>query len=266
MAPKMHVVKSQIPHLSSLLNLYIYLLASLILRRHLIARSFVCPLSESRADARMLHASSPGQTPTPTPASSFFTRLHGIQRSASFSDGGDSEAGGSGVDGSGSQFGGGEVRRAATISTSSRTPGQPSRILDSRRDVAALSSFAAAGSTLSSPALSASSNYTPPAASRHPLFAHHASPPVAPIDINVPNALSDPGPSVRSSPASSSGFSPASAFLSHFSLASPEAIAPDAQGARVLRYTLGKVLGRGGFSTVRLATHDDGTVLACKIV
>ncbi|GFZ49673.1 hypothetical protein JCM24511_07075 [Saitozyma sp. JCM 24511] len=209
----------------------------------------------------MLHASSPGQTPTPTPASSFFTRLHGIQRSASFSDGGDGESG----DGSGSQSGG-DVRRAATISSSTRTPGQPSRILDSRRDVASLSSFAAAGSTLSSPALSASSNYTPPAASRHPLFAHHASPPVAPIDINVPNALSDPGPSVRSSPASSSGFSPASAFLSHFSLASPEAIAPDALGARVLQYTLGKVVGRGGFSTVRLATHDDGTVLACKIV
>jgi serine/threonine protein kinase len=46
-----------------------------------------------------------------------------------------------------------------------------------------------------------------------------------------------------------------------------EPLLPDAQGAKVLEYTLGKIIGRGGFSTVRQATHSKtGEVLACKIV
>lgn len=44
-------------------------------------------------------------------------------------------------------------------------------------------------------------------------------------------------------------------------------IAPDAAGATVLSYTLGKIIGRGGFSTVRLAIHNEtGEKLACRIV
>ena len=43
--------------------------------------------------------------------------------------------------------------------------------------------------------------------------------------------------------------------------------APDAKGAKVLGYTLGKIIGRGGFSTVRQATLDEtGEMFSCKIV
>ena len=43
--------------------------------------------------------------------------------------------------------------------------------------------------------------------------------------------------------------------------------APDAKGSKVLGYTLGKIIGRGGFSTVRLATDDEtGEKFSCKIV
>jgi serine/threonine protein kinase len=81
----------------------------------------------------------------------------------------------------------------------------------------------------------------------------------------------DPNCQTPPSPGStvSSTFSPATAFLQQFSSRSsaPPDIAPDAEGARVLDYTLGKVLGRGGFSTVRAATHvKTGKVMACKIV
>ena len=161
-----------------------------------------------------------------------------------------------------------------------------SRILDARRDVAGLSSFTSAGSALSSPAFPPI--YTPPAAARHPLFSHHAGPSSG---ASSPTMFSDPGPSSPPSPTGSSrsgGFSPASAFLSHFSSSSslrPPAPSTagdpsissatsavsdeplDAPGSRVLDYTLGKLVGRGGFSSVRKATHVvTGAVLACKIV
>lgn len=43
--------------------------------------------------------------------------------------------------------------------------------------------------------------------------------------------------------------------------------APDAKGAKILGYTLGKIIGRGGFSTVRQATFDEtGEMFSCKIV
>ncbi|RXK36376.1 CAMK protein kinase [Tremella mesenterica] len=177
-----------------------------------------------------------------------------------------------------------DLRRATSLRTSGSFGGgggpgpssSTSRILDSQR-VIGLSSFAAAGSTLSS------SNYTPPpAASRHPLFSHHA---VISSGTSSPTIFTDPGPSYPPSPTGSSGsaMSPASAFLSHFSSSSSlrppgpgpttssgggvERIEPDAIGARVLDYTLGKIVGRGGFSSVRKAHHIvTGEVLACKIV
>ncbi|WWC92838.1 uncharacterized protein L201_007797 [Kwoniella dendrophila CBS 6074] len=148
-------------------------------------------------------------------------------------------------------------------------------------------SFGAAGSNLSSPPSSSIAGYTPPLASRHPLFSHHAAQAPAStgglpshnssdqIGPSSPAFMSDPGPSGPPSPSasdlSSSAFSPASAFLSHFassmSIRPPAKVAPDAQGAIVSDYTLGKVVGRGGFSTVRKATHNTtGEVLACKIV
>ncbi|KAJ9123409.1 hypothetical protein QFC22_001611 [Naganishia vaughanmartiniae] len=44
-------------------------------------------------------------------------------------------------------------------------------------------------------------------------------------------------------------------------------LAPDAAGAQVLHYTLGKVIGRGGFSTVRLAKDNNtGEKYACRII
>lgn len=137
----------------------------------------------------------------------------------------------------------------------------------SRRDISGLPSFAAAGSNLSSPTPSAAT-FTPPPASRHPLFAHHM------ISLSTsPSMGSDAVPSAPTTPseASSSAFSPASAFLSHFSssnsLRAVPTLAPDSMGARVLDYTLGKIVGRGGFSTVRKATHvSTGETFACKIV
>ncbi|ORY34737.1 kinase-like domain-containing protein [Naematelia encephala] len=200
----------------------------------------------------MLHGPSTTSAES-TPASSFFARLHSGSRSVSYDESTTDNTLSDGV------VVGGDVRRAQSL--------RVSRLVNSRRDVAGLSSFAAAGSTLTSPALSPS-HYTPPAASRHALFSHHAERPV-----EGSSSFSDPGPFVSSppSPTSSGAFSPASAFLSHFSssnsLRTPALIPPDAQGARVLDYTLGKVLGRGGFSTVRLATHIvTGETLACKIV
>ncbi|OCF61959.1 CAMK protein kinase [Kwoniella mangroviensis CBS 10435] len=147
-------------------------------------------------------------------------------------------------------------------------------------------SFGAAGSNLTSPPNPAAQLFTPPLASRHPLFSHHAVqapastggvPSVHSSDQgpSSPAFMSDPGPSGPPSPSasdlSSSAFSPASAFLSHFSssmsLRPPQNLAPDAQGAKVSDYILGKIIGRGGFSTVRKATHvHTGEVLACKIV
>ncbi|WWD20326.1 hypothetical protein CI109_104802 [Kwoniella shandongensis] len=241
----------------------------------------------------MLHGSSPAP-PGPSPASLFIQRLNAPVRynsyDSTFDDGSSpsSVAGlGLGKPDGGEGSAGGDVRRT----TSLRAAG-PFGGLQHRKEVV---SFAAAGSDLSSSSTvfpttaQAGPSYTPPAASRHPLFSHHASPPgtvvlppapslssITTSGIPSPSFLSDPGPSVPSSPTavsdvSSSAFSPASAFLSHFSsstsLRGPSNVAPDAQGARVLDYTLGKLVGRGGFSTVRKAIHiTTGEVLACKIV
>ena len=236
---------------------------------------------------------------SPTPASNFFNRVNGIQRSVSYSEHSQptsptspSSGSGSGLPASASQtqfeinthdVEQDLVRRAASL----RVPGQfggPSRRADlaTGLGIGGGMSFGAAGSNLSSPKSSARStslNFLPPAASRHPLFSHHASPPVYPIpDDPSSDPLSEAGQSGISSPPSpsgsvaSSGFSPASAFLSHFSSSAslrsgPTELAPDSQGARVLDYTLGSLLGRGGFSSVRKAKHIvTGELYACKIV
>ena len=200
---------------------------------------------------------SPGLTSTTltgsTPASSFFAQINNVHRSQSFNQGSTEDA---------QEKETTDVRRARSM----RLPGQFGG--GSRREFTPMPSFSAAGSNLSSPAPSASSHYTPPPASRHPLFAHHA----IPISTS-PSFGSDPGPSIPTTPseASSSAFSPASAFLSHFSpsnsLRAAPTLAPDSMGARVLEYVLDKVVGRGGFSTVRKCTHvSTGEVFACKIV
>ncbi|KAK8849697.1 hypothetical protein IAR55_005032 [Kwoniella newhampshirensis] len=231
----------------------------------------------------MLHGSSPNP-PGPSPASLFIQRLNAPVRSNSYDSGFDDGSANTGLvlgrPDSGDAVA--DVRRAISL----RAPGP---FGGSRKEIV---SFTAAGSDLSSQHAGPSTStlpYTPPAAARHPLFSHHASPPgtlsmpPAPSLSSIPTSglpspsfLSDPGPSAPSSPTgasdvSSSAFSPASAFLSHFSsstsLRGPSNLAPDAQGARVLEYTLGKLVGRGGFSTVRKAIHiSTGEVLACKIV
>ena len=182
-----------------------------------------------------------------SPANTFFSRVNGVQRSVSYSSAQDAENNTS------------EIRRGQSL----RVPGNHG---GPRRDLGL--SFGAAGDNLGS--TPPSPNFSPPAASRHPLFSHHASPLLptsSPITIPVDADISCP-PSPSS--ISSGAFSPASAFLSHFSSQSslrPSVTMPDAAGAQVLDYVLGKILGRGGFSTVRLATHvGSGEVFACKIV
>jgi serine/threonine protein kinase len=168
-----------------------------------------------------------------------------------------------------------DVRRAQSLRTAGHYGGaSTSRIPNSRIDSGGLSSFGAAGSTLTSPALSVVGEYTPPAAARHALFAHHGTrPSIAGLPrSSSPSVFSEPGiiPPSPTESNRSGGFSPASAFLSHFSSNSSirpqNTIAPDALGAKVLSYTLGKLVGRGGFSAVREAIHENGQVLACKIV
>ncbi|WVF68243.1 hypothetical protein IAT40_003008 [Kwoniella sp. CBS 6097] len=241
----------------------------------------------------MLHAASPSPvaasqdppTARQSPAASFFSRLN-APRSTSFDAGLEVDASatsGSGLGfshfesncaGPGPSKAASDLRRATSLRTAGVFGGSVREIV----------SFAAAGSDLSSPSAAPAQVFTPPAASRHPLFSHHALPPGgssgAPSSISdnapsSPHFLSDPGPSGPPSPTpsdlSSNAFSPASAFLSAFassnSLRAPSNIAPDAAGARVLEYTLGKIVGRGGFSTVRKATHiSTGGVMACKIV
>ena len=225
-----------------------------------------------------------------SPAPAYFAGLNGIQRSASFkeptsgesipsdenSDGGDAGLHRPGLNGRVEA----DVRRAVSL----RVPGSFGGARPIPRDVIGGGmSFGAAGSNLSSPLASGrstSTNFNPPLAARHALFSHHASPPVRPVedeDGMSEYGLSGSGISTPPSPSgsiSSGAFSPASAFLSHFSSSGSlhpgnmETVsAPDSQGSRVLDYILGKLIGRGGFSFVRKAHHvTTGEVLACKIV
>ena len=212
---------------------------------------------------RMLNASAS------TPASSFFARVNGVSRSVSVRENETAHGAPSGLPGQGAEV---DVRRAVSL----RVPGSFGGARP--RDVGGMS-FGAAGSDLSSPlgsARSTSQGYSVPAAARHALFSHHASPPtyaledgLSEVDMTVDGISGPPSPSPS---VGSSGFSPASAFLSHFSSSgslrsNSTETAADAQGARVLDYTLGALIGRGGFSFVRKAHHVvTGEVFACKIV
>ncbi|RDX48820.1 kinase-like protein [Lentinus brumalis] len=61
--------------------------------------------------------------------------------------------------------------------------------------------------------------------------------------------------------------SPAAMFLSAFSpTVSEHSLAPDDEGATVAGYTLGPVVGRGGFSIIRSASSSQGGAVAVKIV
>lgn len=205
---------------------------------------------------------SAASSPKQSPASLFIQRLHS-SRPTSYETGSNSSGG------------------AESSSQGAAGTADLSRMGSLRGGV----SFGEAASNLSPQAnpgqvnTNTSVGYTPPAASRHPLFSHHAlparPPSFSPAHSISPSFVSDPGPSGPPSPAvsdlsnfSSSAFSPASAFLSHFSSSSSALqLAPDAEGARVKDYTLGKLIGRGGFSTVRKVTlRTSGKVLACKIV
>ena len=177
-----------------------------------------------------------------SPALSFFSQVNNIQRSTSLNDGPVETEDGT------------DVRRVRSLRVSGPHGG-------ARRDMSDMSTFSAAAGGLSG----SSPQYIPPAAARHPLFSHHSQAPGSPS--------SDAGMSGATTPSepSSSAFSPASNFLSHFSSTSslrlPQEQAQDSQGAVVLSYVLGKVIGRGGFSTVRKVTHStSGEIHACKIV
>ncbi|KAH9922974.1 kinase-like domain-containing protein [Fomitopsis serialis] len=68
-------------------------------------------------------------------------------------------------------------------------------------------------------------------------------------------------------PAADLSQSPAALFLSSFSPSMPEAAIPeDAEGAVIAGYTLGPVIGVGGFSVIRQATSSEGGSVAVKIV
>lgn len=80
-------------------------------------------------------------------------------------------------------------------------------------------------------------------------------------------------PSVTSpalSPEASTQFgismSPAAMFLSSFSPMSQVAALPDDEGEIVAGYTLGPIIGYGGFSTIRKASSPQGGTVAIKIV
>ncbi|KAI0693840.1 kinase-like domain-containing protein [Cerioporus squamosus] len=61
--------------------------------------------------------------------------------------------------------------------------------------------------------------------------------------------------------------SPAAMFLSAFSpTASEHCLAPDDEGATVAGYTLGPIVGHGGFSIIRSASSSQGGAVAVKIV
>jgi MAP/microtubule affinity-regulating kinase len=82
--------------------------------------------------------------------------------------------------------------------------------------------------------------------------------------------LSDPNVQHTSSQApaslSSPSMSPAAAFLSAFSSPTVRASPPDAEGITIGGYTLGPVIGHGGFSTIRRAYSSSGGTVAAKIV
>lgn len=67
-------------------------------------------------------------------------------------------------------------------------------------------------------------------------------------------------------PSSSVLASPAAMFLAAFSPSSKPAPPPDAEGQTVAGYTLGGIIGYGGFSTIRRGFSASGGIVAVKIV
>ena len=79
------------------------------------------------------------------------------------------------------------------------------------------------------------------------------------------NPISVPAPAPQ--PAASLASSPAAMFLSAFSYSpASNATLPDDEGQNVAGYTLGSVIGYGGFSTIRRAYSTSGGIVAVKIV
>ncbi|THH16168.1 hypothetical protein EW146_g4429 [Bondarzewia mesenterica] len=74
-----------------------------------------------------------------------------------------------------------------------------------------------------------------------------------------PRALSFP-------PEADMSMSPAAMFLSAFSPVASTGPLPDDEGEEVAGYTLGSIIGYGGFSTIRRATAPTGDIVAVKIV
>ncbi|WVN89918.1 uncharacterized protein L203_105148 [Cryptococcus depauperatus CBS 7841] len=208
--------------------------------------------------------SSQGASPQPSPASLFIQRLQGIKPSECDTPAHPAVSisiAPSSVSKPESAAGGYVGPMAGLEQGAALGPSMPSGV-----------SFGEAGSNLSSP------TYRPPVVARHPLFSHHAAARrQSSFSQEIASSLSflsDPGPSGPPSPTVSdmsnlslSAFSPASTFLSHFSAPMQNALPLDAEGAQVLNYKLGKVIGRGGFSTVRKAINmTTNEVVACKIV
>ncbi|KAI0049461.1 kinase-like protein [Auriscalpium vulgare] len=81
-----------------------------------------------------------------------------------------------------------------------------------------------------------------------------------------PQPAHDGLPSSSSLPQGPLAMSPAAMFLSAFSPAASSAPLPDDEGERVAGYTLGPIIGYGGFSTIRKAFSPSGATLAVKTV
>ncbi|KAI0056286.1 kinase-like protein [Artomyces pyxidatus] len=81
----------------------------------------------------------------------------------------------------------------------------------------------------------------------------------------APNPL-DGLPPLSGFSAGDLSMSPAAMFLSAFSPSTSSTLLPDDEGETVDGYTLGPIIGYGGFSTVRRATAPSGGTVACKIV
>ncbi|EMD39498.1 hypothetical protein CERSUDRAFT_80879 [Gelatoporia subvermispora B] len=73
-------------------------------------------------------------------------------------------------------------------------------------------------------------------------------------------------PTPFSDPETEVSISPAAMFLSYFSPMTDSAPSPDAEGQEVAGYTLGPIIGFGGFSTIRRASSTQGGTVAVKIV
>lgn len=97
-------------------------------------------------------------------------------------------------------------------------------------------------------------------------------PPVLPISEPALSSLFGSSPSLSPLPVDDPAevdlsSSPAAMFLSAFSpVVSEASLAPDDEGASVAGYTLGPIVGHGGFSIIRTASSAQGGTVAVKII